>query len=87
LKEILAASPPPQKELLEAILKKFDDNFVTMTLGDAYNAVGRPKHDWNEFVLAVNHLKSQGLMEGKGDGFVVLYSLTKKGHEAVSAKG
>ncbi len=81
-----AARSPPQKELLDAILAKFDENFVTMTLGDAYNAIARSKHTWNDFVNAINLLKSQGFLEGKGDGFVLLYSLTKKGHDAISNK-
>jgi hypothetical protein len=80
------ADPPAQKELLEAILIKFDDAFVKMTLPDAYNAMAGPKHGWNEFVKAINHLKSEGLLEGKGDGFAVCYSLTKKGRAAVKGR-
>jgi hypothetical protein len=77
---------PPAQDLLEGILTKFDDNLVKMTLADAYNAIAGPKHGWNEFVNAINHPKSEGLLEGKGDGFAVFYSLTMKGRAAINAK-
>jgi predicted transcriptional regulator len=80
------AGSPPEKDLLQAILLKFNDNFVTMTLADAYNTIARPNHGWSEFVSAINHLKSEGMLEGKGDGFAVLYSLTRKGQAMISAK-
>jgi hypothetical protein len=86
MKEIpTVARSPAHKELLESILRKFDNN-LKMTLADAYDARARSTNGWSEFVNAFNYLKSEGFLESKGDGFVLLYSLTKKGNEAIREK-
>ncbi len=54
-----------------------------MTLRDKYSA--NPKYPWGHFLDAASHLVSEGLLQGKGDGFVVHYSLTSKGRNAVLA--
>jgi hypothetical protein len=52
-----------------------------MTLRDAYR-VG-PTLSWTEFLGAVKRLVSEGYLIGKGDGFVVHYTLTPNGRSEV----
>jgi hypothetical protein len=81
-----ASVSPPQQEVQEAILRSLDGDYVAMTMADAYNAAARSKLGWNDFADVMSRLKSGGLIEGRGDGFVVLYSLTSKGREAITGK-
>jgi hypothetical protein len=52
-----------------------------MTLSDAYRI--SPSLSWTEFVNTVNQLASEGYLIGKGDGFVVHYTLTPRGRNEV----
>ena len=45
-----------------------------MTLHDIYSKM-TAKPEWARFVDAVSHLSREGLLEGRGDGFLVRYSL------------
>jgi len=69
---------------LNKILKRFDSE-LPMTLRDAYRL--DPEHPWGDFLNGVNHLISQGLLTGKGDGFVVHYFLTNEGRNAIGRIG
>ena len=51
-----------------------------MTLHDIYNKL-TTKPEWAKFVDAVSHLSRDGLLEGRGDGFLVRYSITNKGRK------
>jgi hypothetical protein len=72
------------EELLQQILGAFDDG-LSMTLQDMYRK--NPKFSWPLFVNGVTRLVSEGYLEGKGDGFVVRYTLTSKGRTAVGQSG
>lgn len=65
---------------MSEILRMFDAEGAT-TLREAYDE--NPMQSWTEFMSAVNSLISQGFLIGKGDGFVVEYSLTNKGRNAI----
>ncbi len=57
-----------------------------MTMRDAYGA--NPKYPWDHFLGAANRLVSEGFLQGNGDGFVVLYSLTSKsGNVVITSNG
>ncbi len=71
----------PQDEVLKYVLSAFGGDALPMTLRDLYRT--NPKYPWGHFIGAVNQLVSEGLIEGKGDGFVVHYFLTNKGRNAV----
>ncbi len=74
-----------EDEVLKYILSALDSP-LPMTLRDIYGA--RPKYPWAVFMQAVNLLISEGFIQGKGDSFVVHYSLTSKGqkHPSSSAR-
>jgi hypothetical protein len=63
-------------DALRHILNALDGG-NSLTLGDLYRS--NRKDSWTEFIKDVNGLITEGLLEGTGDGFVVLYSLTEKG--------
>jgi hypothetical protein len=65
------------------VLQRFDGE-LSMTLRDAYR-VGL-ELSWTEFVNAVSRLISEGYLIGKGDGFVVHYTLTPKGRNEVGKR-
>jgi hypothetical protein len=72
-------SPQPDgysEELLQQILGAFDDG-LSLTLQDLFRK--NPKLSWPLFMSGVTRLVSEGYLEGKGDGFVVRYGLTKIG--------
>lgn len=71
-------------ELSKYILGAFDGN-LPMTLRDLYRT--NPKYSWQVFMEGVSRLVSEGYLEGKGDGFVVHYSLSNKGRAAVGELG
>ncbi len=52
------------------------DGFPSLTLGDLYRR--NVQHSWDNFIVCVNYLISEGYMEGKGDGFAVYYTMTSK---------
>jgi hypothetical protein len=70
----------PRDEVLKYVLSAFNGGALPMTLRDLYR--NNPKYSWGYLIGAVNHLVSEGFLEGKGDGFVVHYSLTSKGRNA-----
>jgi len=69
-----------KSEALKYIVQARDDG-VAFTLGDLYRST--PKYPWTDYIKAVDSLISEGLLVGKGDGFVVNYSLTSKGRIAI----
>ncbi len=66
----------PNRDVVKSIRNSLDIN-VQQTLGDLYR--GNKNYAWTDFLMAVNYMISEGYLEGKGDGFVVHYSLTTKG--------
>jgi hypothetical protein len=63
-------------EVVRYLLGGFDGG-PRRTLRDLYQE--RPRYPWGDFVRAVNHMVSEGLLEYRGNGFEVLYALTSKG--------
>ncbi len=67
---------PVEKEIIASIVKRLVV-VSPQTLGDLYRA--NKAHPWVEFLKAVDYLVSDGLLEGKGDGFAVQFALTTRG--------
>ena len=67
-------------EVVRYALQTFDTNFA-LTLGEAWDA--NLKYPRTDFASAAMQLISEGFLIGKGDGFVMRYSLTKKGLTAL----
>ena len=67
-------------EAVRYVLQTFDTNFA-LTLGEAWDA--NVKYSRTGFTSVATRLISEGFLVGKGDGFVMRYSLTKKGLTAL----
>jgi len=71
-------------EVVRYVLKTFDTNFA-LTLGEAWEA--NSKYPRTGFSSMATRLISEGFLIGRGDGFVMRYSLTKKGRTALGQTG
>ena len=70
------------REYVKSVLSKFVDNLgPTLAASFDWNV---SKYGWENFAGIVNQLRVEGLLEAKGDGFVVHWYLTKKGQEALN---
>jgi hypothetical protein len=76
-------SVPPNKSMVDLIVKTLDTNILPLTLGELYR--GSRGYAWNEFLTAIDYMIDQGFLLGKGDGFVVHYALTQKGREQLGS--
>lgn len=74
MKEEGYAKPP--RPVVEAILRTLRQT-RSRNIGDIYR--DNLQFSWTEFMSAVDYMVSEGLVVGRGDGFSVLYSLTRKG--------
>jgi hypothetical protein len=63
-------------EVVRYVLQTFDTN-LALTLGEACDA--SRKYPRTHFASVATQVISGGFLIGKGDGFVIRYSLTKKG--------
>jgi len=70
-------------EFIQSVLRKFSDN-AGPTIAAAFDGKPTSKYGWTDFVRLVNHLRAEGFLEAKGDGFVVHWHLTKKGQDAMN---
>ena len=67
-------------EVVRYVLRAFD-TISALTLGEACDA--NRKYPRKGFTSAAAQMISEGFLIGKGDGFVIRYSLTKKGRAAL----
>ena len=67
-------------EVVKYVLRTFDTNFA-LTLGEAWDA--NLKYPRKGFAGIATQLISEGFLTGRGDGFGMRYSLTKKGRAAL----
>jgi len=67
-------------EVVRYVLRAFD-TVSALTLGEACDA--NRKYPRTGFTSAATQMISRGFLIGKGDGFVIRYSLTKKGRAAL----
>ena len=62
------------------VLQTFDTN-LALTFGEACDI--NQKYPRTRFASVATQMISEGFLIGKGDGFVMRYSLTKKGRTAL----
>ena len=67
-------------EVVRYVLQTFDTTFA-LTLGEACDV--NQKFPRKGFASVASRMISKGFLVGKGDGFVMRYSLTKKGRTAL----
>jgi len=67
-------------EVVRYVLRTFDATSA-LTLGEAWD-VNR-KYTRTSFANLAGQMISEGFLIGRGDGFVMRYSLTKKGRAAL----
>jgi hypothetical protein len=66
--------------VVRLVLRTFDTNFA-LTFGEACDI--NQKYSRTGFASVAKQMISEGFLIGKGDGFVMRYSLTKKGRTAL----
>jgi hypothetical protein len=67
-------------EVVRYVLRAFDTT-LPLTIGEACDA--NRKYPRRGFATVATQMVSRGFLMGKGDGFVIRYSLTKKGQTAL----
>jgi hypothetical protein len=67
-------------EVVRYVLRAFDTE-PQLTIGEACDA--NRKYTRTGFASVATQMISEGFLIGKGDGFVMRYSLTKKGRTAL----
>jgi hypothetical protein len=72
--------PSTKDEVVRYVLGAFDTIFP-LTLGEASDS--NRKYPRTLFVSVATQVISRGFLIGKGDGFVIRYSLTKEGRTAL----
>lgn len=74
----MALEHEPREQLMNAIAETL--GLGRMRLAEiSFRARPKLEFAWPEFVDCIEYLVSSGLIERKGDGFAVNYSLTEKG--------
>jgi hypothetical protein len=73
-------STKTKDEVVRHVLRTFDTTFA-LTFGEACDI--NQQYPRTGFASVATQMISEGFLIGKGDGFVMRYSLTKKGRAAL----